>query len=168
MKLIAKINERQFEIRIKREEEKVFAEIDGRSYHLEASEPEPNVFLLKHEGHIFEVFISPNESKIDPFKVMVKNNEFEVKLLDPKKLRGTISDGGNADEIGEIKTAMPGKVVRILLTANSEVKSGEGVIIVEAMKMQNELKSPKDGLVKEIKFSEGDTVNAGDVLVIIE
>jgi len=63
---------------------------------------------------------------------------------------------------------MPGKVVRILVEAGAEIKTGDGVIIVEAMKMQNELKARKDGVVKEIRFSEGSTVNAGDVLVIIE
>jgi biotin carboxyl carrier protein len=68
----------------------------------------------------------------------------------------------------EIKTAMPGKVVRILTAVGEEIKRGEGVIIVEAMKMQNEMKAPKDGIVKEIRVEEGATVNAGDVLAVIE
>jgi len=63
---------------------------------------------------------------------------------------------------------MPGKVVRILLEAGSEVKKGDGVLVVEAMKMQNEMKSPKDGIVRELRSTEGSTVNAGDVLVVIE
>jgi biotin carboxyl carrier protein len=63
---------------------------------------------------------------------------------------------------------MPGKVVRILTEVGAEIKRGEGVIIVEAMKMQNEMKSPKDGTVKEIRYPEGATVNAGDVLAVIE
>ena len=63
---------------------------------------------------------------------------------------------------------MPGKLVRILAAEGAEIKQGEGVLIVEAMKMQNEMKSPKDGVVKEIRFAEGATVNAGDVLAIIE
>ena len=63
---------------------------------------------------------------------------------------------------------MPGKVVRVLAEVGAEIKQGEGVIIVEAMKMQNEMKSPKDGTVKEIRYDEGATVNAGDVLAVIE
>ncbi|MBC7900992.1 MAG: biotin/lipoyl-binding protein [Saprospiraceae bacterium] len=63
---------------------------------------------------------------------------------------------------------MPGKVVRILVEKGAEVKKGEGVVVVEAMKMQNELKSPKDGIVKDIKIEEGATVSAGDILVWIE
>ena len=63
---------------------------------------------------------------------------------------------------------MPGKLVRVLVETGAPVKQGEGVLVVEAMKMQNEMKSPKDGNVKEIRFAEGATVNAGDVLAVIE
>ena len=63
---------------------------------------------------------------------------------------------------------MPGKLVRVLAAEGAAIKQGEGVLIVEAMKMQNEMKSPKDGIVKEIRVSEGTTVNAGDVLAVIE
>ena len=72
------------------------------------------------------------------------------------------------DGIAEIKTAMPGKVVRVLVEVGSEVEKGDGIVVVEAMKMQNELKSPKDGVVKEIKFVDGSTVNTGDILAVIE
>ncbi len=168
MKLIAQINDEQQEIEIKKDGGKVFAEIDGRKYELEASKPEQNVYLFKRDGKVFEVFVSPKANINEPFKIKVGTDDFEVNITDPKKLRGTGAGSGSAEGIAEIKTAMPGKVVRILLEKDSEVKTGEGVIVVEAMKMQNELKSPKDGIVKEIRFNEGETVNAGDVLVVIE
>jgi biotin carboxyl carrier protein len=63
---------------------------------------------------------------------------------------------------------MPGKVVRIIADVGQAVEKGSGVIVVEAMKMQNEMKSPIDGVIKEIRVSEGSTVNAGEVLVVIE
>ena len=63
---------------------------------------------------------------------------------------------------------MPGKVVRVLVAEGDAVQKGDGVIVVEAMKMQNEMKSPKDGVVSKIKIAEGDTVSAGDILVVIE
>ena len=168
MKLNATINAEEFELNIKIEDDKVFADVNGRQYELEASEPESNVYLLKNEGKIYEVFISPTKNILEPQKVKVGTQDFEIRLIDPKKLRGSNAGGDSIDGISEIKTAMPGKIVRILLEENKEVQSGEGVIIVEAMKMQNEMKSPKDGIIKKIKFDEGDTVNAGDVLVIIE
>lgn len=168
MKLIAQIENEEHEINIKREESKIFAEIDGRKYELEVSEPEPNLFLLKHNGNIFEVFVSPDQLQQTYFQVKTGSSDLEVSIVDPKRLRGIDIGSGSAAGIAEIKTAMPGKVVRILLAENAEVRQGEGVIIVEAMKMQNEMKSPKDGIIKTHFFNEGDTVNAGDILVVIE
>jgi len=63
---------------------------------------------------------------------------------------------------------MPGKVVRVLTEAGRQIKAGEGILIVEAMKMQNEVKSPKSGRIVEINLREGQTINAGEVLVVIE
>ena len=63
---------------------------------------------------------------------------------------------------------MPGKIVRVLVAETDRVKAGQGIIVVEAMKMQNELRSPKDGRVQRVLTSEGSTVNAGDTLVVIE
>ena len=68
----------------------------------------------------------------------------------------------------EIKTAMPGKVVRILISAGATFQNGDGVKVFEAMKMQTEMRSPKDGTVTDIKVAEGDTVGAGDVLIVID
>ncbi len=168
MKLQAELNNEKHEIEIKREGEKIFAKIDEREYELEASQPEPNVYLLKNEGKIYQIFVSPRENSAEPFAVNVGNHQFEINIFDPKKLRGSGASGANADGIFEIKTAMPGKLVRVLVEVGAEIAAGEGVLVVEAMKMQNEMKSPKDGIVKEIRFAEGATVNAGDVLAIIE
>jgi len=63
---------------------------------------------------------------------------------------------------------MPGKVVRVLLPENAEVEAGQGVLVVEAMKMQNEIKSPKKGVVRKMIATAGANVNAGDVLAVVE
>jgi biotin carboxyl carrier protein len=63
---------------------------------------------------------------------------------------------------------MPGRVVRLLAAQGDEVKAHQGVVVIEAMKMQNELKSPKDGRIAELRVAPGDTVAAGDVLAVIE
>ena len=68
----------------------------------------------------------------------------------------------------KITAPMPGKIVRIMVAVGDEVKAGQGVIVMEAMKMQNEMKSPKDGKVQKILTSEGSTVNPGDTLAVIE
>jgi biotin carboxyl carrier protein len=168
MKLQAEIGEEKYQVEFRREGTRVFADIDGRQYELEASEPEPSVFLLKHEGRVHEVFVSPPSSAGEPLHVRTGTNEMDVRIIDPKRLRGTGAAGEHAGGVAEIKTAMPGKVVRILVSVGDAVNKGDGVIVVEAMKMQNEMKSPKDGVVREIRVAESDTVSAGDVLMVIE
>lgn len=168
MKLIAELNDEKYAVEIKRDGSKITADVGGRVYELEASEPEPNVRLFKLENKIYQIFVSPNERTGEPFAVSVGNHNYEIKIHDPKRLRGKHDAGESADGASEIKTAMPGKLVRVLVEIGAEIKKGDGVLIVEAMKMQNEMKSPKDGIVKEIRFKEGATVNAGDVLAIIE
>ena len=168
MKIIAELDDEKHTVEIKRDGNRLTASIDGRIYELESSEPEPNVWLFKHENKIHQIFVSPNERSGEPFSVNAGDHNFEIKISDPKRLRGSASGGESAGGASEIKTAMPGKLVRVLVETGAEIKKGDGVLIVEAMKMQNEMKAPKDGIVKEIRFSEGATVNAGDILAVIE
>ncbi len=168
MKLQVQIGEKTLQVEIDRDGEAVFARIDGRSYKLEVSQPEPNLFLLKHEGKIREAFVSPNQHANEPYRVSVSGKDMEVRVIDPKRLRGTTKDNEHGDNQAEIKTAMPGKVVRIIAEKGTNVAKGEAVLVVEAMKMQNELRSPKDGIVAEIRAVEGATVAAGEILAVIE
>ena len=165
MKINAELNSETKAVDIKREGHAVFAAVDGRQYVLECSEPESNVFLLKTDNKIYEAVVSPSLS--NSFHVRVGGNEFDIRIIDPKRLRGSSGQGEASEGSSEIRTAMPGKVVRIVTPSGTEVKKGDPVIVVEAMKMQNEMKSPKDGIVKDIRASEGSTVNAGDVLAVI-
>lgn len=162
MKLQAEVRNEKLDVELKRDGERVTARVADREYQLEASEVEPNLWLFKHGHNVYEVYVAPNGI------VNVGNNVFEVRLVDPKRVRGAGGSDAGADGVAEIRTAMPGRLVRILVDAGTEVKHGEGIVVVEAMKMQNELKSPKDGVVREIRFAEGVNVNAGDVLAVIE
>jgi biotin carboxyl carrier protein len=91
-----------------------------------------------------------------------------VELRDPRSLRSR--QKAAIDEKGAVKilAPMPGRVVRVLVEENGEVEAGQGVVVVEAMKMQNEIKSPKKGTVKEILAVAGAAVNPGDTLAIVE
>ncbi len=166
MKLQAEIENKKYDVEFTRDGTNVRATVDGRSYVLEASEPEPNVFLFKNENKVTEAAVSP--APLGATNVRIGTHEFQVKLIDPKRLKGTATDEDSFDGKAEIRTAMPGKVVRIIAPVGTEVKHGDGVLVVEAMKMQNELKSPKDGVVKEIRVTDGVNVNAGDILAVIE
>jgi biotin carboxyl carrier protein len=168
MKLQAEIDGEIREVEINHDGEKLTVHVDDREYELEASEPEPGVFLIKNGPRINEAFVERPSTSSEPTHVTVGRSAFDIKLIDPKRLRGSAVDDAHAAGIAEIKTAMPGKIVRILVSAGDNVAKGDGILVVEAMKMQNELRSPKDGVVKELRAAEGSTVDAGQVLAIIE
>lgn len=168
MKFNADVSGRTYRLELDRDGERVTASVDGRHYDVEVSEPEPDIFLIKSEGRVFQVFVSPAERPGGPSRLTVGNDQFEVKLTDPRRLRGAKVGDAHSGGAAEIRTAMPGKIVRILSPVGTEVEKGHGVLVVEAMKMQNEMKAPKGGTVKEIRVGEGATVAAGDILAIIE
>jgi len=161
MKLVVEVNGEAKDVELTRDGLSVTATVDGRKYVLDASEPEPGVHLLKHEGRVFEAYA-------DEKSVTLGGRTYETKVVDPKRLRGSAPGAAAEHGHAEIRTAMPGKVVRILKAMGDPVTKGEGVVVVEAMKMQNELKSPKDGVIGDIKVAEGSTVGAGDTLVVID
>jgi biotin carboxyl carrier protein len=168
MKLQARVSDESHDIEIKHEDGKLLADVDGRRYELEASQPEPNVYLFKHEGKVYEATVARPSAPGEATHVRIGGSEFDITLIDPKRLRSAGGGIDHGDGLVEIKTAMPGKVVRVLVEAGAEVAKDEGVVVVEAMKMQNELKSPRAGHVKEVRITDGATVAAGDVLVTIE
>jgi biotin carboxyl carrier protein len=98
----------------------------------------------------------------------IEGARFTVEVRDPRSLRGRRGSGAGTEGPKKITAPMPGKVVRIVALAGTDVESGEGVLVIEAMKMQNELKSPKAGKVAKITVKEGDTVNPGDTLAVVE
>ena len=168
MKLQAQVGNNVYKVEITRNENQIIAKIDDREYELEVSQPEPNVFLFKENGKIHEFFVATGTSPDGPLIVSGRNGDVEVKLIDPKRLRGGSAAGIAATGASEIKTMMPGKVVHIIAKPGDQVEKGDPVLVVEAMKMQNDLKSPKAGTVKEIRVEEGSTVGAGDILAVIE
>lgn len=101
------------------------------------------------------------------FVVSLRGRKMSVKLEDPRAWNGG-SAGKNASGTAKISTPMPGKVVRVLVAVGDRVDIGQGVVVVEAMKMQNEMKSPIEGVVKQVSVIEGATVNGNQVLVVVE
>ncbi len=138
--------------------------LDGREIEVDAVLARPNVLSLRIGKKAYEVKCERVASDVH---IWVGSRRFAPEVRDPRSLR---SRGRSVDEHGprKLTAPMPGKVVRILLTQGSEVEAGAGVLVVEAMKMQNEVKSPKKGTIQKITVAEGSAVNAGDVLAIVE
>jgi len=138
--------------------------LDGRAVEVEAILARPDVLSLRIGNLAYEV---KSERVANDLHLWVGSTRFAVEVRDPRSLRGR---SRAADDKGpkKIIAPMPGKVVRLLLREGDSVEAGAGVAVVEAMKMQNEIKSPKKGTVQKILVSEGTPVNAGDVLAIVE
>lgn len=138
--------------------------LDGREIEVDAVLARPNVLSLRIANKAYEVKCERVASDVH---IWVGSRRFAPEVRDPRSLR---SRGRSVDEHGprKLTAPMPGKVVRILLAQGSEVEAGAGVLVVEAMKMQNEVKSPKKGTIQKITVAEGAAVNAGDVLAIVE
>ena len=167
MKLHAVIADDQTDIQFRDEGSRAFAQIDDRTYELEVRDS-PEGFLLIRGGEIFNCRIQSRPESGQLVIVTVGTVDYTVTLTDPKRLRGAAGATTQADKAARIVAQMPGKVVRVLVEVGEQVETGAGIIVVEAMKMQNEMKSPIAGTVVTINVTVGATVNAGDVLAVIE
>ena len=168
MKLTAEIAGEKRELLIEYDGTHVLALIDGRRYEAQVRALQPGVYLLLLDGQVYECRVDRQGGKQGAAEVTVGAQAYTVMLTDPKRLRGGQSAGASLDGTAQIVAPMPGKVVRVLVEAGAEVEAGRGLVVVEAMKMQNEMKSPKAGIVTSINVSTGATVNAGDILAVVE
>ena len=147
------------------------AEVDGRHYDVEVRELSRGEYLLISGSNVYKCRVEQKRDPISPgesFEVVLRGRNYNVAVIDPKRLRSGQSSAGHHTGAAEIVSPMPGKIVRVLVKAGANVEAGAGVIVVEAMKMQNEMKAPKAGVVVSINAEEGATVSAGDVLAVIE
>jgi len=142
----------------------VQASVDDRNYELTVLQPEAGVYLLFLGASVYEARVCALQE--NSYHVEVGSRGFSARFIDRKHRRS----GGDWAEAGQqfLCAPMPGKVVRLLVSRGGHVEAGQGVLIVEAMKMQNEVKSPKSGQLLEIRVSEGDTVTANQVLAVVE
>ena len=151
--------------------ERVDANVDGRHYDLEVRQLASGEYLLVDGSNVYKCRVERHRDSPPAggsFAVVLRGRNYEVALIDPKRLRSAQSTSGDHTGAAEIVSPMPGKIVRILVKPGTRVEAGAGVVVVEAMKMQNEMKAPKAGVVVSIDTQEGATVNAGDVLAVIE
>jgi biotin carboxyl carrier protein len=126
--------------------------------------PEAGVFSVLLDGRSYEARI---EEHTDMLVVFINGFRFEVDVRDPRRMARRAGAGGR-EGIEMIAAPMPGKVVRVLVAPGDTVEAGQSLLVVEAMKMQNEMKSSRAGRVATLAAKEGATVTAGEVLATIE
>jgi biotin carboxyl carrier protein len=168
MKLTAALAGTEHALELQRDGMRVQAQVDDRRYEIEAHEIEAGVYLLQAGGRVYECRIGHAQAMSDMIEVQMGTQVFQIALRDPKRLRHTTAAGAQTAGRAQVLAAMPGKVVRVVVAQGAQVEAGDALLVVEAMKMQNELKSPKAGTVVELHATAGATVNAGDVLVVVE
>ena len=158
------IDGKNYRLDLNRQERGWSCRLDGREVEVDAVLARPDVLSLRIGNQAYEVKC---ERVGGDLHLWVGSVRFAAEVRDPRSLRGRVRA---VDDHGpkKLTAPMPGKIVRVLVSQGDEVETGAGVLVVEAMKMQNEIKSPKKGTIQKILVSEGAAVNAGDVLAIVE
>ena len=125
---------------------------------------EPCVYSVLMEGRSYDAHI---EETTAGMVVTIDGHRFEIEVRDPRRwIRKSSAHG--VEGVQAVAAPMPGKVVRVLVAAGDTVEAGQGLMVVEAMKMQNEMKAPRAGHVLHVAAKEGETVAAGQVLLTLE
>jgi biotin carboxyl carrier protein len=133
-----------------------------RGAHVET--PEPGVYSVLMDGRSYDAYVEETPAGV---VVSIDGFRFEIEARDPRRWSRKSARRG-AEGIQTIASSMPGKVVRVLVAPGDSVEAGQGIAVVEAMKMQNEMKAARAGKVLSVPAKEGATVAAGEVLATIE
>lgn len=158
------IDGKTYRLELSRTDARWLCRLDGREVEVDAVLARPDVLSLRIGNKTYEVKCERVGGELHLWVGSVRHS---VEIRDPRSLRGrarTVDDHGPK----KLTAPMPGRVVRVLVGQGTEVEAGAGVLVVEAMKMQNEIKSPKKGTIQKILVNQGAAVNAGDVLAIVE
>jgi len=146
-------------------------DIDGRTHEIDPEHGgaqiaavEPGVYSVLMDGRSYEARIEQSDARI---VVFIDGYRFEVQIRDPRRWSRQAGRHGAEGRLNVV-APMPGKIVRLLVAEGDMVEAAQGLLVVEAMKMQNEMKAPKAGRVVSLAAREGATVAAGDVLAAIE
>lgn len=144
--------------------------LNGREMALDVIQVTENLLSIVIGGRSFEVRreAAKHENGTDEEQVFVRGKLYQIAIRDARSLRSRRRSAAADAGPLRLRASMPGKVVRVLANKGDSIQAGNGILVIEAMKMQNEVRSPKDGTVKELHAHEGMNVNAGDVLAVLE
>jgi biotin carboxyl carrier protein len=144
--------------------------VDSRTIEIDSGQPtavtevEQGVYLVLLDGASYEIRVIETSHGLS---AEVGGRRFAVEVRDPRDTsRGARASIGSGRQ--KVAAPMPGKVVRVLVEVGDSVEVGQGLVVVEAMKMQNEMKATRPGRVIEVRAAAGETVGAGDTLVVLE
>jgi biotin carboxyl carrier protein len=152
-------------VELNRRESGWLCKLNGREFPLDAISTGEGALSILVNGKSYEI---KQENIATETNIVVGHQRFSAVVRDPRSLRSRRRADSGTEGVKKITAPMPGKVVRILASVGTQVVAGQGVLVIEAMKMQNELKSPKKGTVKKLNVAEGAAVEAGQTLAEVE
>jgi biotin carboxyl carrier protein len=164
MKYTAIVDGRSVEIEFNITDAGVEALVDRKKYVVDVHQVEPGVYWLDWNNRSVEISVTPNR---DGYLVTLDGQRMDIEIADSRNALRKAAQHGHAGAV-ELRAPMPGKVVKVLVQEGHEVEPNQGLLVIEAMKMQNEVRSPKKGVVRKIGAKETTAVNAGDLLAIVE
>ncbi len=159
-------NGNEYKVSVKEIDASYEVKMNDKSFVVDYYQPSRSTLSVIINGRSYEVDLTEEEEILD---VLIEGEHFHVNIFDESAQRlkgGKKGEAVTGKQV--IKAPMPGKVVKILKKVGEEVKPGDGLVVVEAMKMENELKSKGVGVVKEIKVEEGTGVEGNAVLMEVE
>jgi biotin carboxyl carrier protein len=158
---------RDHRLDVRQEKDGLHVRLDDREFQVDFLQVDPGLYSLLIGGRSYEVDLLEVE---DALMVLVNGQPFRVEIQEERERRLRAAAGKGVVRVGKraVTAPMPGKVVRLLVQPGDAVRAGDGIVVMEAMKMENELKAAAAGTVKEIRVEEGRAVSGGDVLVVIE
>ena len=164
MNLSAKVGERIHEITIERRDARFCVTVDGVTYEADVRKLHGDCYTILVKGRSYEVSV---EQDGDSYRVWHGAAVQVVTLTDPsRRARQESGEAGHGPV--RVVTVMPGRVVRVLVREGDKVQPGQGLVVVEAMKMENEIVSPRGGRVTAVRVEPGRPVEAGATLVVVE
>ena len=167
MKYIAILNGKEIPVEITREKGQYCLTIENKSFTVDAFKPRSQSIAMLIEGKSYEVGLEKKSGNL--YSVFLFNGSIDLQLIDAKKFQAAVSvRPASASGPLKIQAPMPGKIVKVTVQEKSSVKEGDSLLIMEAMKMQNELKAPKSGIISRIQVREGEPVSLSQTLMILE
>ncbi|NOX47454.1 MAG: biotin/lipoyl-binding protein [Chlorobi bacterium] len=141
--------------------------IDDQVYEVDLVKVENGVYSILHKNKSFNVELIQGK-KPKTYTINTLYNSYDIDILDAEAKYLKNRSSGEMDDENTISSPMPGKVVKILVKKGDNVKAGDTVIIISAMKMESEYKVKKDRVIKDILVKVGDTIDGNQPLVVIE
>jgi biotin carboxyl carrier protein len=167
MAFIARLGEKTYTVDIEEIGKSLYrVSVDGSEFLVDGKKTGLTNYSLIVDNRSFEIEVDVKE---DEYRVLVDGRNYHIDLVDERRVRlGGLQSDIELQGRQNVSVPMPGKIIAVLVAEGDKVEKGQGLVIVEAMKMENEVRCPINGEVKEVRVKTGDAVEAGAVLAVVE